>query len=470
MGTEERQKFLMAVPMFRHWDSYKLLRLAHVLIQEEINKGVVLTHQGKPNRDLYFVVNGRIDVVTSLTKRYVVTPLLKHDYVGESSVINKFIKASANKLCEEHYAVAVTKVEVLILPEAAFTLFDLHSVDVIRSTFVAKTEWRRQRVKQMKYERAKVRKHIRAMDRECGELNEFPVDTRFLSDSQIRMMELAHGRTVTGAQTTPLATDPPVETRRGNSRSNSRGNSRGNSRAASPSAPRDTNVDAFAGTSPFANTDDFASLALSPQQQQRMQTSGFSPPRGIASPHIDYNNNATTEVGSPTTAVASPMLQTSQRPPLLVRSRPTTATAARPATASGAMGSSRNTISNSLGNTLGSPIKTMNGTAITPGKLRPKSAAGQTNTGPIEIANGKLSDIEDIPTIFVQDMDRFMALISCRTDRERTKFTTQVAQALRPKSARVREIAGTYNETFDWYLSTNFFRHALCATIPSLNY
>lgn len=461
MGTEERQKFLMAVPMFRHWDSYKLLRLAHVLVQEEINKGVVLTHQGKPNRDLYFVVNGRIDVVTSLTKRYVVTPLLKHDYVGESSVINKFIKASANKLCEEHYAVAVTKVEVLILPEAAFTLFDLHSVDVIRSTFVAKTEWRRQRVKQMKYERAKVRKHIRAMDRECGELNEFPVDTRFLSDSQIRMMELAHGRTVTGAQTTPLATDPPVETRRGNSRSNSRGNSRGNSRAASPNALRDTHADAFADTNPFA--DDFVNLTLSPQQQQRIQTSGFSPPRGIASPYNDYNNNVTTEIGSPTPAVASPMLQTSQRPPLLVRSRPTTASAARPATASGAMGSSRNTIPNSLGNTLGSPTKTMNGTAITPGKLRPKSAAGQTNTGPIEIANGKLSDIEDIPTIFVQDMDRFMALISCRTDRERTKFTTQVAQALRPKSARVREIAGKLFSALS-FLCQNTHRHALCAT------
>ncbi len=446
MGTEERQKFLMAVPMFRHWDSYKLLRLAHVLIQEEVNKGVVLTHPGKPNRDMYFVVNGRIDVVTSLTKRYVVTPLLKHDYVGESSVINKFIKTSANKLNEEHYAVAVTKVEVLILPEAAFTLFDLHSVDVIRSTFMAKTEWRRQRVKQMKYERAKVRKHIRSMDRECGELNEFPVDTRFLSSEQIRMMELAHGRTVTGAVTTPLPTDPPIEVRRGNtresssrpnSRPNSRPTSRGNSRAASPDAPpRDTATRAFALMSP-SDTHDFA---MSPQQQQRLQTGGFSPPRGAASPpNVNNNDNfITMEMGSPTTA--RPMLQTSQRPPLLVRSRPTTATAtmARPATASGT------TIQSALNNTIGSPTKTMNGTAITPGKLRPKSAAGQTNTGPIEIANGKLSDIEDIPTIFAQDMDRFMALISCRTDRERTKFTTQVSQALRPKSARVREIAGNY--------------------------
>jgi hypothetical protein len=54
----------------------------------------------------------------------------------------------------------------------------------------------------------------------------------------------------------------------------------------------------------------------------------------------------------------------------------------------------------------------------------------------------KLSDIEDIPTIFVQDMDRFMVSITCRTERERSKFANTVANALRPKSARAREFAG----------------------------
>jgi hypothetical protein len=188
MGTEERQRFLSAVPLFKNWDAYKLLRLAHALIQEEVNKGVVLTHHGKPCKDLYFIVNGRMDVVTSLEKRYIITPLLKHDYVGESSIINKFIKSTANKMCEEYYCVAVTKVEVLILPDVASTLFDLHSVDVVRSTFVAKAEWRRQRVRAMKHERAKMRKHMHYMGKECAALHDFPVDKEFLSEEQIRMI------------------------------------------------------------------------------------------------------------------------------------------------------------------------------------------------------------------------------------------------------------------------------------------
>jgi hypothetical protein len=135
-----------------------------------------------------------------------------------------------------------------------------------------------------------------------------------------------------------------------------------------------------------------------------------------------------------------PLLQTMQKAPaLIIRSRP--GSAKHPPISAAATGSPMKQSQNQA-----SPevlARTINGTAVTPGKVRPKSAsAGNTNTGPISIENGKLRDIEDIPTIFVQDMDRFMALISCRTDRERTKFTTSVASALRPKSARVREIAG----------------------------
>jgi hypothetical protein len=345
MGTEERQRFLSAVPLFKNWDAYKLLRLAHALIQEEVNKGVVLTHHGKPCKDLYFIVNGRMDVVTSLEKRYIITPLLKHDYVGESSIINKFIKSTANKMCEEYYCVAVTKVEVLILPDVASTLFDLHSVDVVRSTFVAKAEWRRQRVRAMKHERAKMRKHMHYMGKECAALHDFPVDKEFLSEEQIRMIEDTHGKsTWAKAQTDALAF--------------------GNS-TIRPTSP--------------------ALVAL--EEAAAARTGSPSRPSS-ALPDI----GAATGSGQP---VSMAILGASM-----------SASAAK----------------------------------------RPKSAVATVLASPavtgLNVPVEKLSDIEDIPTIFVQDMDRFMVSITCRTERERSKFANTVANALRPKSARAREFAG----------------------------
>jgi CRP-like cAMP-binding protein len=332
MGTEERQRFLAAVPMFKNWDAYKLLRLAHALIQEEVNKGVVLTHHGKPSKDLYFVVNGMLNIVSSLDKRYVITPLHKHDYIGESCIINRFIKASASKLHEEFYCVAVTKVEVLILPDSAFTLFDLHSVDLIRSTFLAKMEWRRQRVRAMKYERAKMRKHLHFMGKECEALHRLPVDTEYLSEEQVKMIEETHTRTLlatTGGRSSRPSSPGPVER---------------------PGSPARDGLPTIGQGRPS-----------SPQQSSLFAT------------------------GAGTT------------------SRPKSA-APTPSTAAHGHGT-----------------------------------VGVDATAPVP---EKLSDIEDIPTIFIKDMDRFMVAITCRTERERAKFASTVSNALRPKSARAREFAG----------------------------
>lgn len=383
MGTEERQKFLTSVSMFKDWDTYKLLRLAHVLIQEEVNKGVVLTNHGKPSKDLYFIVNGRVDLLTSLEKKYVITPLLKHDYIGESSIINKFIKASASKLNEEFYCVAVTKVEVLILPESAFTLFDLHSIDVIRSTFMAKMEWRRQRVKAMKYERAKMRKHMHFMNKECESLSEFPVDRTYLSEDQVVMIEEAHARTMK-------------------------------------------------------------------QQALMSAVSTFNSKSRPTSPGFDGQATALSRSGSPVRAGDS--------------SRP-----GSPSRDDGAAAGDAN---------IAPLILT---TKSTQSKTRPQSAKVE-GMAPIAVTNGKLNDIEDIPTIFIQDMDRFMVAISCRTERERSKFAASVSNALRPKSARVREIAGNgefcimntllmlWNDTYVYYHycdTSTFLQCALSARTQS---
>eukprot|EP01040_Poterioochromonas_malhamensis_P002218 gene2218-2360_t len=193
MGTEEKSKFLASVPMFRSWDSYKLLRLAHALVQDEIDKGAILTRHHNISKDIYFIVNGRVDVIDSLHKRNILTSLMKHDYFGESGFLNKYIhkipaltaaannssnsnsghhgnssnaptssfhqqqsasmtmmndilKSMNNKVLEEFYMVATTKLEVLILNENNFHLFDMLSIESFRDAFFSKIQWRRDRV------------------------------------------------------------------------------------------------------------------------------------------------------------------------------------------------------------------------------------------------------------------------------------------------------------------------------------
>ena len=374
MGTEERQRFLAAVPMFKGWDSYKLLRLAHALIQEEVNKGVVLTHHGKPSKDLFFVVNGRLDVVTSLEKRYVITPLLKHDYIGESGIVNKFIKSAANRLVEEFYCVAVTKVEVLILPDSAFTLFDLRSIDIIRSTFVTKMEWRRKRVRAMKFERAKMRKHLHHMDKECEALHEFPIDREFLSDEQIVMIE---------TQERLLQAEA---IRRG-------GGGGGHTQA----------ISTMRASSPLHDTTATAVVSTGLQTGLRATVSTTA---GSAQDD-DVFHEGIEDLVDP---AASPQHHLVSIP------RPSSAAAGKASTA-------RRDLSRS--------------------KARPQSAAATAmSTAPPPAASSKLRDIEDIPTIFVRDMDLFMVSVTCRTERQRAKFASTVSRALRPKSARAREFAG----------------------------
>jgi CRP-like cAMP-binding protein len=221
MGTEEKSKFLSSVSMFRHWDSYKLLRLAHALVQDEFDKSSIVTRHNSVSKEIYFVVNGRVDVVDSLSRRNTITSLLRYDYFGESGFLNKYMhkipsssyssqsnkhshhqqhshnthhhrspspssttknsnnsNTSANavarqKVHEEFYAIATTKLEVLILSEANFHLFDMSSIEPFRDAFLAKIQWRRERVQRMKIERSAVRKKYASMSSEADLLPEW---------------------------------------------------------------------------------------------------------------------------------------------------------------------------------------------------------------------------------------------------------------------------------------------------------
>jgi CRP-like cAMP-binding protein len=170
MGTEERSKFLTQVSMFRNWDSYKLLRLAHVLIQEEVDKGTTLITHGTVSKDFYFIINGKVEVLDSLEKRNVITTLTTNDFFGESGFCNKFTKSLNHKVVEEFYAVASTKVDVLVFHEANFNLFDIHSIDLVKQAFKAKQQWRRDRVNKMKHERALMRMQYHIMHLEADRM------------------------------------------------------------------------------------------------------------------------------------------------------------------------------------------------------------------------------------------------------------------------------------------------------------
>lgn len=171
MGTEERSRFLNDIPFFRDWDSYKLIRLAHALVQEELPKNTALTSHLTVSPSMHFIVHGRVDLVDSLEKRNIITSLNEHDYCGESGLLNKFTKAVNKKVSEEYFAVAATRLDVLVLQENAFHLFDTSSLEKLRAAFEAKVAWRRDRVLTMKWERAKVRKKYYIMHQEAARMD-----------------------------------------------------------------------------------------------------------------------------------------------------------------------------------------------------------------------------------------------------------------------------------------------------------
>lgn len=163
LSVEDRTKFLHTIPIFKDWDTYKLVRIAHALMQEEIHKGVVVTKPHHTSRDLYFVLNGRIDVVSSLERKHVITTILRGDYFGESGLLNRYVQKQAHRVGEEQFTVTATRVDILVLRENFLHLFDIESIDHFRNAFLAKQAWQRQRVIESKHERARLRKHVRTL-------------------------------------------------------------------------------------------------------------------------------------------------------------------------------------------------------------------------------------------------------------------------------------------------------------------
>lgn len=76
----------------------------------------------------------------------------------------QYTKTSHHKVAEDMYTIACTRVEVLVIHEHNYHYFDMESLELIKQAFLAKQEWRKERVHVSKAERACARGYIRRYD------------------------------------------------------------------------------------------------------------------------------------------------------------------------------------------------------------------------------------------------------------------------------------------------------------------
>ena len=170
LNVEQKIDFLKTVPMLRTWDEYSLQKIAAVAVQKEINKGVVLTqghrsgsflappddpfgavsHSGPHSNHHHcglvcIIINGKVDVVGSLKERHnLIASLTRCDFVNESEIINVFAKDANDKVAEIYCSIAVTALDVLVIPATEFmNVFTVSQVDHIRYSFLSKQHFRK---------------------------------------------------------------------------------------------------------------------------------------------------------------------------------------------------------------------------------------------------------------------------------------------------------------------------------------
>ena len=74
--------------------------------------------------------------------------------VVKSDFMSQFTKASVGKVSEDMFTFACTRIELLVIHEHDFNLFDLETVEAMKQAFLAKIAWRRERIASSKAERA----------------------------------------------------------------------------------------------------------------------------------------------------------------------------------------------------------------------------------------------------------------------------------------------------------------------------
>ncbi len=179
MTVEDRYQFLTNVSLFKNWEPYNLYRIAHILEHTELEKGTTILKPNETSNQLVFLNHGRVDIVQSLHNRRTITTLQPFDYCGESGILNNrkapghhsttnkksAAKEYKNSITEAFYALCVSRVDVLILPEDKYYYIDDATSEIMKSSFESKMAWRNERAILVRVEQIKFKKYQKELSK-----------------------------------------------------------------------------------------------------------------------------------------------------------------------------------------------------------------------------------------------------------------------------------------------------------------
>eukprot|EP01042_Synura_sphagnicola_P000055 gene55-55_t len=146
-SVEDRYKFLSLFSLFKHWEPYRLIRVAQVLQQEEYAKHAVIIKRGDTSKKVVFIRSGRVDLVDSSDGRgTVLTYVERLEYIGESGLVTAHCAGRTNAVHKELCSfVASCKVEVFSLSEEHYLVLDANTTAKVAAIYLEKSMWRKER-------------------------------------------------------------------------------------------------------------------------------------------------------------------------------------------------------------------------------------------------------------------------------------------------------------------------------------
>jgi CRP-like cAMP-binding protein len=161
-AVDDRFKFLVQTPIFKTWGRYDLYRVAPMMKKIEINKGAVLFRKGDVTSQLFFLMEGRIDIVGGLegaARGDIIVSIQKYEYYGESGILSHFKPEKSQRIYKEYcYAIAGAFSEVLVLTSDQYQIIDRDTILKMLDVFKAKKHWRADRSVDMRSEKMRLKK------------------------------------------------------------------------------------------------------------------------------------------------------------------------------------------------------------------------------------------------------------------------------------------------------------------------
>ena len=179
-SNDHNINFLMQMDLLRHWEPYKLYKLAENMTQVHYSKGVHMIQRNQTANELCFIMSGGIHIVTSIDdylnlhtrSMSVISTLQIGDYFGEIGVLNALMLPNQNFI-ECHDAITATPCDVLVISSSQFYLLE----DVISSLnecHVTKMLWRNERLLQLTEFRESVKLQEQIIGESMNKLNKRP--------------------------------------------------------------------------------------------------------------------------------------------------------------------------------------------------------------------------------------------------------------------------------------------------------